>query len=285
MVRVLTHLCDHLVVTKRDKQAVKRIFLLVATGMMMAGWAHAEQSPIRFISHRGESYDAPENTMAAFRLAVARQTAGFECDVYLTADNEIVCIHDTTTTRTADGSLTVASSTLAQLKELDAGSWKGAQFVGERIPPVGGAHVGAGRMEIYVEIKCGTELCRVCFSHGGGTQGNTRARGIHQFQQFGHQRRAPAAPAYHAYWLTGISGWGAPSPSAASAIATMQSNGATSWTPPRMRCLMRRMSRRSRMQDSAFMSGPSMILSARRSWPRWVSRLSRLTAVVISRRR
>ena len=58
--------------------------------------------------------------MAAFRLAVAREPAGFECDVSRTADNEIVCIHDATTTRTTGTNLTVAASTLAELKALDA---------------------------------------------------------------------------------------------------------------------------------------------------------------------
>lgn len=91
-------------------------------------------SGTRFISHRGESLDAPENALAAFQLAADRQTGGFECDVYLTADSEIVCIHDATTTRTTGTNLTVAASALAELKALDAGSWKGPQFAGERIP-------------------------------------------------------------------------------------------------------------------------------------------------------
>ena len=87
---------------------MKRILRAASICVCLAQVSRAEN--IRFISHRGESYDAPENTMAAFQLAVDRQTAGFECDVYLTADNEIVCMHDATTTRTTDGSLTVAGT-------------------------------------------------------------------------------------------------------------------------------------------------------------------------------
>ena len=196
----------------------------------MTGWTCVAQSPIRFISHRGESYDAPENTMSAFRLAVARQTAGFECDVYLTADNEIVCIHDTTTTRTADGSLTVASSTLAQLKELDAGSWKGAQFVGERIPTLSEAlTLARDGMEIYVEIKCGTQIMPRLLQVMAAEPKATPERVVFiSFNSSVISAVRQQLPAYRAYWLTGISdSGGAPSPSAASAIATMQSNGAT----------------------------------------------------------
>lgn len=86
------------------------------------------------VAHRGASYDAPENTLAAFKLAWELGSDGIEGDFYLTADNEIVCIHDKTTRRTTGVELTVEASTLDQLRRLDAGSWKGDSWKGERIP-------------------------------------------------------------------------------------------------------------------------------------------------------
>ena len=69
-----------------------------------------------FLSHRGESDDAPENTLAAFRLAVERDSDGIELDLRLTADDELVCVHDTDLARVAGVEVTVASATLAELR-------------------------------------------------------------------------------------------------------------------------------------------------------------------------
>ncbi len=185
---------------------------------------------IRFISHRGESYDAPENTMAAFQLAVDRKTAGFECDVYLTSDNEIVCIHDATTTRTTGTNLTVSAATLTQLKSLDAGSWKGAQFAGERIPTLSEAlALARDDFEIYVEIKCGTEILPRLIQVMAAEPKATPERVVFiSFSSAVIDAVRQQFPAYRAYWLTSVSdSGGTPSPSAASTAATMQSNGAT----------------------------------------------------------
>lgn len=86
------------------------------------------------VAHRGASYDAPENTLAAFRLAWQQASDGIEGDFYLTRDNEIVCIHDATTERTTEADLNVQSSDLGALRTLDAGKWKAARFAGEPIP-------------------------------------------------------------------------------------------------------------------------------------------------------
>src|SRR5271170_7325637 len=86
------------------------------------------------IAHRGASYDAPENTLAAFRLAWQQGADGIEGDFYLTDDGEIVCLHDSDTGRTGDRKLSVGQSTLAQLRTVDVGVSKGEKFRGERIP-------------------------------------------------------------------------------------------------------------------------------------------------------
>lgn len=85
------------------------------------------------IGHRGNSLYAPENTLAS--AAAARGLADMvETDVRVSADGKLVIMHDATVDRTTDGTGTVASKTVAQLKLLDAGSWFSSAFTGERIP-------------------------------------------------------------------------------------------------------------------------------------------------------
>src|SRR5947207_506519 len=84
-------------------------------------------SPQRFlvIAHRGASSYAPENTMAAFDLALQIGSSHLELDVHLTRDDYLVVIHDDTLDRTTNGTGPVASQTLAALQMLDAGAWFG----------------------------------------------------------------------------------------------------------------------------------------------------------------
>ncbi len=86
------------------------------------------------IAHRGLSSQAPENTMAAFKLAVKAGTDGIETDAHLTKDGKIVLIHDENTLRTTGQSGAVARMTLSELHELDAGGWYDDCFASERIP-------------------------------------------------------------------------------------------------------------------------------------------------------
>ena len=86
------------------------------------------------IAHRGASGHAPENTMAAFRKAVAMGATFIETDLQLSRDAHFVAVHDNTVNRTTNGSGTVHDLTLAELRQLDAGSWFGSEFAGERIP-------------------------------------------------------------------------------------------------------------------------------------------------------
>jgi len=193
-------------------------------------FAACAASGSRFISHRGESMDAPENTMAAFRLAVDRNADGFELDVYLTADNEIVCIHDATTTRTTDGALTVSASTFSELRALDAGSWKGAQFTGERIPALSEALALAhDDFEIYVEIKCGTEILPRLVEIMAAEPKATPDRVLFICFNAGViAALRQQLPAYRAYWLTSprLNADGSVTPTAAAAVAAVQGCGA-----------------------------------------------------------
>lgn len=89
---------------------------------------------VEFVAHRGESLDAPENTLAAFRLAWERGVSTIELDVHLTADGRAILSHDPNTRRTTGVDRVIRNSTLEELRELDAGRWKGAQWAGERMP-------------------------------------------------------------------------------------------------------------------------------------------------------
>src|SRR5699024_8402340 len=86
------------------------------------------------MAHRGASGNAPENTMAAFQLAVDEGADGIELDVHLSKDGEIVVIHDDTLNRTTNGTGNVHEKDLAELKTYDAGSWFDPKFSEERIP-------------------------------------------------------------------------------------------------------------------------------------------------------
>ncbi|GAA2383494.1 glycerophosphodiester phosphodiesterase [Streptomyces glaucosporus] len=81
--------------------------------------------PISVIAHRGASEDAPEHTLAAYRRAIEDGADGLECDVRLTADGHLVCVHDRRVNRTSNGRGAVSALELADLAALDFGSWKG----------------------------------------------------------------------------------------------------------------------------------------------------------------
>jgi glycerophosphoryl diester phosphodiesterase len=106
------------------------------------------------LGHRGASAAAPANTLAAFRLALELGADGFELDVQLTADNELVVMHDYSVDHTTDGSGLVQQKTLAELKKLDAGVRFAPRFAGERIPTLREVFAMAGKGPcINVEIK------------------------------------------------------------------------------------------------------------------------------------
>ncbi|MCS1390730.1 MULTISPECIES: glycerophosphodiester phosphodiesterase [Lysinibacillus] len=88
-------------------------------------------------AHRGVSINYPENTMAAFQAAAKLPIAGVELDVHLTADKEVVVIHDETIDRTSNGSGYVKDFTLQQLRTFDFGSWFSREFGDEVIPTLG----------------------------------------------------------------------------------------------------------------------------------------------------
>ena len=137
-------------------------YVLVCMGCLAVASPNCNAQPL-IVAHRGASYDAPENTQAAFDLAWARGADAIECDVYLTADDEVVCIHDATTGRTTGGErgtgLVVAESDAEALRRLDVGAWKDAAYAGERIPRLRDvlAALPADK-HILIEAKVGPEI-------------------------------------------------------------------------------------------------------------------------------
>ena len=108
------------------------------------------------LGHRGACSLAPENTLAAFAKAREVGANGVEFDVQLSADGELVIIHDHTLERTTDGRGAVATHTLAELKQLDAGRRFDAQFAGERIPTLQEVIDLLGDpMYLNIELKAG----------------------------------------------------------------------------------------------------------------------------------
>jgi glycerophosphoryl diester phosphodiesterase len=110
------------------------------------------------IAHRGESRDAPENTLAAFDLAWERGARAIECDVHLTRDGKLAVIHDANTRRIGGPNLLLRIQTLAQLQLLDAGSWKSRKWAGVRIPSIEEVLDSVpARGRIFIELKEGPE--------------------------------------------------------------------------------------------------------------------------------
>ncbi|OQY24862.1 MAG: hypothetical protein B6I35_00570 [Anaerolineaceae bacterium 4572_32.2] len=106
------------------------------------------------IAHRGASSVAPANTLAAFEKAVELGADGIEFDVHLSADGAPVVIHNFTVDETTNGSGRVADMSLAQLEELDAGSYFDPAFAGERIPTLAQVLEAVGsRLLLNIELK------------------------------------------------------------------------------------------------------------------------------------
>ncbi len=107
--------------------------------------------PIIF-AHRGASAHAPENTLAAFELALAQGADGIELDVKLSADGHVVLIHDPTTDRTTGARGRVKDLSLAELRGLNAGSFYSANFSAEKIPMLEEVFEAFGK-KIFINVE------------------------------------------------------------------------------------------------------------------------------------
>lgn len=123
---------------------------------------------ITVCAHRGASGTFPENTLRAFREAIALSCGMVEFDVRMTSDGECVILHDPTVDRTTAGTGPVWELTLAQVKRLDAGGKFGKQFTGERIPTLTETlDLVADRLQLNIHVYPGPDdgeeiVRRVC---------------------------------------------------------------------------------------------------------------------------
>ncbi len=108
----------------------------------------------KVIAHRGASHLAPENTLAAFRLAASMGVDGIEFDTLLTADGQLVVHHDYITDLHTSVEEVIPYLTLDELRTLDFGSWKSPAFAGEKIPTFAEALEACSMVDtIQVEFK------------------------------------------------------------------------------------------------------------------------------------
>lgn len=160
-----------------------------------------------FIAHRGESVDAPENTLPAYKTAVERGF-GFECDIYLSKDGRVFTFHDTDLKRTTAGANTkkCSDTTWDEIKALDVGSWgkwKGSHFAGTR-PALLEEVLELARdgRKIYVEVKTGPEIVpyikEIFAAQKNATPENTL---FISFNDASCAALKKAMPEYKVYWL------------------------------------------------------------------------------------
>jgi glycerophosphoryl diester phosphodiesterase len=183
---------------------------------------------MEIVAHRGASADAPENTLAAVRLAWAQGADAVEVDVALSKDGRVVVLHDDSTERLAGRDRAVDEQTFAELRQLDVGAWKGERFRGERIPLLSEvlATVPKGR-RLFVELKAGPEILspleRV-FEEAGDRAGRVTLIGFKRGTLAEAKRRFPRL---RAYWLSRkvLAGGEGPDPAAADLIAKAREAG------------------------------------------------------------
>lgn len=156
------------------------------------------------IAHRGASGLAPENTLAAIRLAWELAADAVEIDVRLTADGRVVVIHDATTKRTSGVNMVVKNASAAALRAIDIGAANNAGHAGERIPFLEEVleTIPEGR-RLFIEIKCGGEILPRLEDIAG--QSGKHGRIVFIGFGFAVMRRClEMMPGIPAYWLCGI---------------------------------------------------------------------------------
>lgn len=133
------------------------LFMLTVVAVILS--THAEALAVEWVGHRGASHIAPENTLAAIRLAWEKKADAVEFDVYMSRDRQIVLFHDKDAKRVANVDKKVADLTVAELKKLDVGSWKAKRWAGEQVPTLAEAlaTIPDGK-RVFIEVKCGPEV-------------------------------------------------------------------------------------------------------------------------------
>ncbi|MEU8838636.1 glycerophosphodiester phosphodiesterase [Streptomyces roseus] len=166
---------------------------------------------VRVIAHRGASHEHPEHTLAAYRQAIDDGADALECDVRLSADGRLVCVHDRRVERTSDGRGVVSAMTYEELAGLDFGGWKGEAHRGAQVllfEDLLKEALAADRpVGLAVETKHPTraggrleaELVRVLREHGlaDGSDGRVEVMSFSRNALVRLNRLAPGLPAVY----------------------------------------------------------------------------------------
>lgn len=187
----------------------------VAVAALLAGCATvSEKGCATLIAHRGESYDAPENTLPAYQTAVDRGF-GFECDIYLSSDGRVFTFHDTDLKRTTGGVCTQKcwqaswADTVSKVDVGNWGKWKDSKFKGTR-PALLEEVLALARpgRKIYVELKAGPDIVPYVKDIFAKEPKATPETVL--FISFNADSCAALKrlmPEYKVYWLTSIRPW------------------------------------------------------------------------------
>ncbi len=157
---------------------------------------------VKLVAHRGESLAAPENTLESFSLAWLRGATCVEGDFHLTGDGEIVCMHDDNAARTCGVARPLAEMTLAEIKQLDAGNWKGPAWQYTRVPTLTEVlRTMPDYGEIFIELKStGPILDRLEAIFAAGPWRPEQLTFI-AFDEVTISTVKRLFPSHHAYWL------------------------------------------------------------------------------------
>ena len=139
----------------RARAAILVVALLAAVGVGLLGFlVNRGQNPALVIAHRGASATAPENTLAAFRLAAEQHTDFVELDVQESGDGQVLVVHDSDLMKVGRDATKIWEGDAAQLRAVDIGSYRGPQFSAERVPTLAEALATCkGRCRVVVELK------------------------------------------------------------------------------------------------------------------------------------
>src|SRR5688500_11759541 len=162
----------------------------------------ATASGVEIVAHRGASYDAPENTMAATNLAWKEGADAVETDIYLGKDGKIIVFHDRTAKRTGGRDIAISELTQPESRKLDAGSWKDPKYAGEKVPLLEEQirSIPPGK-KLLVEIKVGPEIVGELKRVFADTGANEKNITVISFQYDALQEVRKQLPKLKTLWL------------------------------------------------------------------------------------
>jgi glycerophosphoryl diester phosphodiesterase len=136
---------------KKPSSRIIFTLLFMTQSMLLQGQTPRDYA---LIGHRGAAAETPENTLVSLKRAMEQGVDRIEIDVHMTKDGRIVLMHDCSLNRTTNGHGEVRDYSLAQIQQLDAGSWFDTAFAGEKVPSLEEAiELISGKCTLMIEVK------------------------------------------------------------------------------------------------------------------------------------